>query len=146
MASTNIRQQKLEQQRQIMEQKMKLKRQTSSMIQATEIPGHRALRPLSSSSSREFYCYDGPLQFTRTHPGTDTSDYGSGYPDRSSQEEEEDDDDDDDSESCDDCETCDGCESEESFVLTAVKSKKKCNPPGTKVLFFLAEFRRNTSY
>ncbi|KAL1460062.1 hypothetical protein WDU94_012001 [Cyamophila willieti] len=39
MASTNIRQQKLEQQRQIMEQKMKLKRQTSSMIQATDIPG-----------------------------------------------------------------------------------------------------------
>ncbi|KAI5733678.1 hypothetical protein M8J76_014602 [Diaphorina citri] len=95
MASLNIRQQKLEQQRQIMEQKMKLKRQTSSMIQATDISG-RGLRPLSSSSSREFYCYNGPLQFTRTQASTDTSDYGSGYPDRSSQDDEDDDDDDED--------------------------------------------------
>lgn len=77
-----------------MEQKMKLKRQTSSMIQATDISG-RGLRPLSSSSSREFYCYNGPLQFTRTQASTDTSDYGSGYPDRSSQDDEDDDDDDD---------------------------------------------------
>lgn len=95
MASMNIRQQKLEQQRQIMEQKMKLKRQTSSMIQATDISG-RVSRPLSASSSREFYCYDGPLQFSRSQISADTSDYGSGYPDRSSQEEEDDDDDDDD--------------------------------------------------
>ncbi|KAL1461769.1 hypothetical protein WDU94_013641 [Cyamophila willieti] len=41
--------------------------------------------------------------------------------------------------------TCDGCDSEESFVLTAVKSKKKCNPPGTKVFVVKTGSSQNQS-
>ncbi|KAI8441008.1 hypothetical protein MSG28_009281 [Choristoneura fumiferana] len=63
MASINVRDQKIEQQRQIMEQKMKQKRQNSGMVQANDLRVGSAKRPISGSRSRELHGYDGPMQF-----------------------------------------------------------------------------------
>ncbi|XP_047998762.1 protein king tubby [Leguminivora glycinivorella] len=63
MASVSVRDQKIEQQRQIMEQKMKQKRQNSGMVQANDLRVGSAKRPISGSRSRELHGYDGPMQF-----------------------------------------------------------------------------------
>ncbi|XP_043266948.1 protein king tubby [Venturia canescens] len=68
MTSLDLRQQKLEQQRQLIAQKMKQKRQSGAggMVQASNVPGVQ----LNSHStkwmnpSNELHGYDGPLQFT----------------------------------------------------------------------------------
>lgn len=65
MTSVNLRQQKLEQQRQIMEQKMRMKRQTPGMVQASDA---RTASAKSRALHRELHGYDGPLQFTMS-PG-----------------------------------------------------------------------------
>ncbi|XP_049791449.1 protein king tubby [Schistocerca nitens] len=71
MSAVNLRQQKLEQQRQLMEQKMRQKRQTLGMVQASDArassaKGPNGLQPRLSlpSRGRELHGYDGPLQFT----------------------------------------------------------------------------------
>ncbi|XP_075234466.1 tub domain-containing protein ktub isoform X2 [Lycorma delicatula] len=81
MTSVNMRQQKLEQQRQLMEQKMRQKRQTPGMIQASDVTSaslvkNRALRATSARNGREreLCGYDGPLQFTMVHGNPDSSD------------------------------------------------------------------------
>ncbi|VVC98878.1 unnamed protein product [Leptidea sinapis] len=63
MASTTIRDQKIEQQRQIMEQKMKQKRQSSGLVLANDLRVSSAKRPISGNRSRELHGYDGPMQF-----------------------------------------------------------------------------------
>ncbi|GLH04872.1 Protein king tubby [Gryllus bimaculatus] len=70
MTSANLRQQKLEQQRQLMEQKMRQKRQTPAMVQASDIriPSAKGqnsmhMRNSASSKGRELHGYDGPLHF-----------------------------------------------------------------------------------
>ncbi|XP_028029763.1 protein king tubby [Bombyx mandarina] len=63
MASVNVRDQKIEQQRQLMELKMKQKRQNSGMVQANDLRVGSAKRPISGSRSRELHGYDGPMQF-----------------------------------------------------------------------------------
>ncbi|XP_045504916.1 protein king tubby isoform X2 [Colias croceus] len=68
MASTNIRDQKIEQQRQIMEQKMKQKRQNSGLVQANDLRVGSAKRPISGSRSRELHVNPDqviPLQTNR---------------------------------------------------------------------------------
>ncbi|XP_045480442.1 protein king tubby [Harmonia axyridis] len=60
----DIRTQKLEQQRQIMEQKMKQKRMTSGMIQASDVRLPSAKLRTASSTRRDLHGYDGPLQYT----------------------------------------------------------------------------------
>ncbi|XP_044749373.1 protein king tubby isoform X1 [Coccinella septempunctata] len=60
----DIRTQKLEQQRQIMEQKMKQKRMTSGMIQASDVRLPSAKLRTTSGTRRELHGYDGPLQYT----------------------------------------------------------------------------------
>jgi hypothetical protein len=63
--SANLRQQKLEQQRQRIEQKQKQKRETGKLIQASDLKSassvKRGGRPLSGR--RELHGYDGPMQF-----------------------------------------------------------------------------------
>ncbi|XP_060531735.1 protein king tubby [Cylas formicarius] len=59
----DLRTQKLEQQRQIMEQKMKQKRLTSGMVLASDVKNASAKSRDSSSARRELHCYDGPLQY-----------------------------------------------------------------------------------
>ncbi|XP_031628257.1 protein king tubby 1 isoform X1 [Contarinia nasturtii] len=75
MATTNNRHQKLEQQRQLMENYIKQKRATPGMVQASDLQ----IRPMSGTtqiptsaksnssgmrvSSRELHAYDGPMQF-----------------------------------------------------------------------------------
>ncbi|KAJ8720765.1 hypothetical protein PYW07_006523 [Mythimna separata] len=59
----SMRDQKIEQQRQLMEQKMKQKRQNSGMVQANDLRVGSAKRPISGSRSRELHGYDGPMQF-----------------------------------------------------------------------------------
>ncbi|CAH0386766.1 unnamed protein product [Bemisia tabaci] len=73
MTSMNLRQQKLEQQRQLLEQKMRQKRQTPGMIQASDAKG-KVMRPISGSRGRELRGYDGPLQFSMMHGSPDSSD------------------------------------------------------------------------
>ncbi|XP_019870700.2 protein king tubby [Aethina tumida] len=58
------RSQKLEQQRQIMENKMKQKRMTSGMIQASDIRNNSAKIRCNSGNKRELHGYDGPLQYS----------------------------------------------------------------------------------
>ncbi|GJQ84218.1 hypothetical protein Trydic_g12040 [Trypoxylus dichotomus] len=60
----DIRNQKLEQQRQLMEQKMKQKRQTAGMIQASDIRTTSAKARPTTANKRELHGYDGPLQYT----------------------------------------------------------------------------------
>ncbi|KRT79974.1 hypothetical protein AMK59_8140, partial [Oryctes borbonicus] len=60
----DIRNQKLEQQRQLMEQKMKQKRQTAGMIQASDIRTTSAKARSATANKRELHGYDGPLQYT----------------------------------------------------------------------------------
>ncbi|KAK9701715.1 Tub family [Popillia japonica] len=60
----DIRNQKLEQQRQLMEQKMKQKRQTAGMIQASDIRSASAKTRSATANKRELHGYDGPLQYT----------------------------------------------------------------------------------
>ncbi|KAF2903136.1 hypothetical protein ILUMI_03053 [Ignelater luminosus] len=60
----DIRTQKLEQQRQIMEQKIKRKRQSAAMIQASDARNTSAKMRTNSGSRRELHGYDGPLQYT----------------------------------------------------------------------------------
>ncbi|KAK9872111.1 hypothetical protein WA026_016155 [Henosepilachna vigintioctopunctata] len=60
----DVRIQKLEQQRQIMEQKMKQKRMTSGMIQASDVRLPSAKLRTGSGNRRELHGYDGPLQYT----------------------------------------------------------------------------------
>lgn len=63
MASINIHDDTIEQQRQILEQKMKQKRQKSGMVQANDLRVGSATRPISGSRSRELHGYDGPMQY-----------------------------------------------------------------------------------
>nr|CAD7573306.1 unnamed protein product [Timema californicum] len=80
MTDVNLRQQKLEQQRQLMEQKMKQKRQTSGMVQASDARSTSAkarnglaARPISTQNrGRELHGYDGPLQFTMSPENPDS--------------------------------------------------------------------------
>lgn len=79
MTSINMRQQKLEQQRQLMEQKMRQKRQMAGMMQASDVASAalvkaRAMRASSANKGRELHGYDGPLQFTMMHGNPDASD------------------------------------------------------------------------
>ncbi|KAK5643618.1 hypothetical protein RI129_007463 [Pyrocoelia pectoralis] len=62
----DVRNQKLEQQRQIMEQKIKRKRQSAAMIQASDIRNPSAKMRSNSGSRRELHGYDGPLQYSMT--------------------------------------------------------------------------------
>lgn len=72
MNTINVRQQKLEQQRQILEQKMRQKRFTPCMIQASDnLQKGRFGRP--PSGKKEMHCYDGPLQYTMVHGNPDAS-------------------------------------------------------------------------
>lgn len=72
MTTVNLRQQKLEQQRQLMEQKMRQKRLTPGMVQASDVRATTASkgqngfqpRPTSAIRGRELHGYDGPMQFT----------------------------------------------------------------------------------
>nr|XP_022905783.1 protein king tubby-like [Onthophagus taurus] len=57
----DARTQKLEQQRQIMEMKMKQKRQTAGMIQASDGSASAKNR---QGNRKEMHAYDGPLQYT----------------------------------------------------------------------------------
>jgi len=61
-----MRQQKLEQQRQLMEQRMRQKRQMAGMMQASDVASFngRSNRGTSAGARRELHGYDGPLQFT----------------------------------------------------------------------------------
>ncbi|XP_018326719.1 protein king tubby [Agrilus planipennis] len=59
----DLRVQKLEQQRQIMEQKMKQKRQNSGIIQASDSRGSSAKLRLNGDK-KELHGYDGPLQYS----------------------------------------------------------------------------------
>lgn len=64
MASVNIRDQKIEQQRQLMEQKMRQKRQNVGMVQANDLRVNPAKnRPTSGLRNKELHGYDGPMQF-----------------------------------------------------------------------------------
>ncbi|XP_046394414.1 protein king tubby 1 isoform X1 [Ischnura elegans] len=80
MTSVNLRQYKLEQQRQLMEQKLRNKRQMSGALQASDINTSVSIsknslqsRPQTSSGrARELHCYDGPLQYTMS-PGNPDS-------------------------------------------------------------------------
>lgn len=60
----DVRNQMLEQQRQIMEHKMKQKRMTSGMIQASDVRNSASKSRIPSAYGRELHCYDGPLQYT----------------------------------------------------------------------------------
>ncbi|KAK0088903.1 hypothetical protein PV325_000086 [Microctonus aethiopoides] len=67
MTSLDLRQQKLEQQRQIIAQKMKQKRQTGAggMVQASTIPGQfKSHSAKWVTPSKELHAYDGPLQYS----------------------------------------------------------------------------------
>lgn len=60
----DARTQKLEHQRQILEQKMKQKRLASGMVQASDARSNSGKsRDSSGNSRRELHGYDGPLQF-----------------------------------------------------------------------------------
>ncbi|KAL1502620.1 hypothetical protein ABEB36_007738 [Hypothenemus hampei] len=60
----DARSQKLEHQRQILEQKMKQKRLASGMVQASDAPSNSGKsRDSSGNSRREMYAYDGPLKY-----------------------------------------------------------------------------------
>ncbi|XP_020300826.1 protein king tubby-like isoform X2 [Pseudomyrmex gracilis] len=79
MTSLDLRQQKLEQQRQLIAQKMKQKRQTgaSGMVQASNVTSAQ----LTSHSkkwmnSKELHAYDGPLQYGMSQTNTDIEAYG----------------------------------------------------------------------
>uniref|UniRef100_A0A1B6CV84 Tubby-like protein n=1 Tax=Clastoptera arizonana TaxID=38151 RepID=A0A1B6CV84_9HEMI len=77
MSTVSMRQQKLEQQRQLMEQKMRQKRQMTGMMQASDATGLALIKARSQRSAkggRELHGYDGPLQFTMVHGNPDTSD------------------------------------------------------------------------
>ncbi|XP_023020921.1 tub domain-containing protein ktub isoform X2 [Leptinotarsa decemlineata] len=63
MLEMDVRTQKLEHQRQLMEQKMKQKRLTSGMIQISDIHNDSAKTRSNSVSQRELHGYDGPLQY-----------------------------------------------------------------------------------
>ncbi|XP_017775648.1 PREDICTED: protein king tubby [Nicrophorus vespilloides] len=67
------RNQKLEQQRQLMEQKMRQKRQTAGMIQASDIRNNSAKgnRGNSAANRRELHGYDGPLHYSMTKDNPD---------------------------------------------------------------------------
>jgi tubby-related protein 1 len=64
MLEMEVRNQKLEQQRQIMEQKMKQKRMTSGMIQASDVRKNSATLRTNSGNRRELHGYDGPLMYS----------------------------------------------------------------------------------
>nr|CAI5824796.1 unnamed protein product [Callosobruchus analis] len=63
MLEMDVRTQKLEQQRQLMEQKMKQKRLTSGMIQASDTRGASAKTRSCNINRKELHGYDGPLQY-----------------------------------------------------------------------------------
>ncbi|CAH1100594.1 unnamed protein product [Psylliodes chrysocephalus] len=63
MLEMDVRTQKLEQQRQIMEQKMKQKRLTSGMIQVSDVRSVSAKTRNTSANRRDLHGYDGPLQY-----------------------------------------------------------------------------------
>uniref|UniRef100_A0A6P7G6T5 Protein king tubby n=1 Tax=Diabrotica virgifera virgifera TaxID=50390 RepID=A0A6P7G6T5_DIAVI len=68
MLEMDVRNQKLEQQRQLMEQKMKQKRLTSGMIQVSDIRNNSAnSRNSVNSNRRDLHGYDGPLQFAMSN-------------------------------------------------------------------------------
>ncbi|CAL1689569.1 unnamed protein product [Lasius platythorax] len=68
MTSLDLRQQKLEQQRQLIAQKMKQKRQTgaSGMVQASNVSSAQLTRWMNPNKNKELHAYDGPLQYTMT--------------------------------------------------------------------------------
>lgn len=80
MTSVSLRQQKLEQQRELMEQKLRQKRQAPGMVQATDtrppstVKARKQMTPLSAppSRSRELHGYDGPLQYAMAEGSPDS--------------------------------------------------------------------------
>ncbi|KAL1110326.1 hypothetical protein AAG570_007859 [Ranatra chinensis] len=93
MSSMGMRQQKLEQQRQLMEQKLRQKRQLPGMIQASDVKSALMVKARVAKDSltrdRELHAYDGPLQFTMTHGNPDSSDTIVSLPDNSIQDGED---------------------------------------------------------
>ncbi|XP_014260295.1 protein king tubby [Cimex lectularius] len=90
MTSIGVRQQKLEQQRQLLEQKMRQKRQLFGTVHASDITSAslvkaRSMNPSSASRDRELHGYDGPLQFTMVHGNPDASEMSISFPDTVSQ-------------------------------------------------------------
>ncbi|XP_008552363.1 protein king tubby [Microplitis demolitor] len=76
MTSLDIRQQKLEQQRQIIAQKMRQKRQTGAagMVQASAIPGATFISHSGKwvSPSTDIHVYDGSMQYTMSPTKSNT--------------------------------------------------------------------------
>ncbi|XP_073998826.1 tub domain-containing protein ktub isoform X1 [Rhodnius prolixus] len=94
MTSIGVRQQKLEQQRQLLEQKMKQKRQHFGMIHASDLTSaslvkSRGTHPSSASRERELHGYDGPLQFTMVHGNPDANETLIPFQDNNSQDSDE---------------------------------------------------------
>ncbi|KAG5870652.1 hypothetical protein JTB14_010570 [Gonioctena quinquepunctata] len=64
MLEMDVRTQKLEHQRQLMEQKMKQKRLTSGMVHISDVRSNSAkTRGNSAATQKELHGYDGPLQY-----------------------------------------------------------------------------------
>ncbi|XP_011175511.1 protein king tubby isoform X1 [Solenopsis invicta] len=79
MTSLDLRQQKLEQQRQLIAQKMKQKRQSgaSGMVQASNVSSAQLTNHSNKwlTSNKELHAYDGPLQYTMFQTNTDVGPY-----------------------------------------------------------------------
>ncbi|KAF6215789.1 hypothetical protein GE061_000124 [Apolygus lucorum] len=95
MTSIGVRQQKLEQQRQLLEQKMRQKRQLFGTVHASDsltsasLVKARALHPTPASRDRDLHGYDGPLQFTMVQGNPDASETSVSFPDSVSQASDE---------------------------------------------------------
>lgn len=79
MTSLDLRQQKLEQQRQLIAQKMKQKRQTgaSGMVQASNVSSAQLTSHSTkwTNPNKELHAYDGPLQYSITQRNMDMEPY-----------------------------------------------------------------------
>ncbi|KAL0101511.1 hypothetical protein PUN28_018971 [Cardiocondyla obscurior] len=79
MTSLDLRQQKLEQQRQLIAQKMKQKRQTgaSGMVQASNVSSAQLTSHSNKwmNPNKELHAYDGPLQYAMFQTNTDVGPY-----------------------------------------------------------------------
>ncbi|XP_026827466.1 protein king tubby isoform X1 [Ooceraea biroi] len=79
MTSLDLRQQKLEQQRQLIAQKMKQKRQTGAggMVQASNVSSAQLTYHSNKwmNSNKELHAYDGPLQYSMSQAYVDVGPY-----------------------------------------------------------------------
>lgn len=97
MTSSGSRQQKLEHQKQLLEQKLKQKRQLFGMVHASDAttslnkPRTCVLPDAGKRdiSDRELHGYDGPLQFTMVHGNPDSGDSIIGINENASQESDD---------------------------------------------------------